>query len=183
LPDHAQVLSDRVAFAWRAMDAFHEEDERILGHAADAYHRVDTRATSRHLTVPANGQRVAETQRPLVLHESGFAPRWYVPRQDIDMDALTTVPRQTFCPYKGFCDYFDVGEISRAAWSYTTPYHEADRVAGYMSFEPDKVIVMIDGQQLHAEPGQHVVAHGADRDLIADGQVAANTGATEAGST
>src|ERR1700691_570577 len=41
LPDYAKVLEGRVAFAWRAMDAFYEEDERILRHAADAYHRVD----------------------------------------------------------------------------------------------------------------------------------------------
>jgi uncharacterized protein (DUF427 family) len=37
LPDHASVLHGRLAFAWRAMDAFYEEDERIVGHATDAY--------------------------------------------------------------------------------------------------------------------------------------------------
>jgi hypothetical protein len=35
------------------MDAFYEEDERILGHAADPYHRIDIRRTSRHHAVPA----------------------------------------------------------------------------------------------------------------------------------
>jgi uncharacterized protein (DUF427 family) len=50
-PDHAGELRDRVAFAWRAMDAFYEEDERIVGHAADPYHRIDIRQTSRHLVV------------------------------------------------------------------------------------------------------------------------------------
>jgi hypothetical protein len=29
------VLKGRVAFAWRVMDAFYEEDERIVGNAAD----------------------------------------------------------------------------------------------------------------------------------------------------
>jgi len=43
LPDYAGELRDRVAFAWRAMDAFYEEDERIVGHAADPYHRNDIR--------------------------------------------------------------------------------------------------------------------------------------------
>ena len=33
------------------MDAYYEEDERIVGHAADAYHRIDIRQTSRHLVV------------------------------------------------------------------------------------------------------------------------------------
>ena len=58
--------------------------------------------------------------------------------------------------------------MTGAAWSYTNPYHEADRIAGWVSFEPNQVIVTIDSQQLHAEPGQHVVAHGADRDLSAE---------------
>ena len=57
LPDHAGDLKGRVAFAWRAMDAFYEEDERITGHAADAYHRVDIRRSSRHLTVRQGEQK------------------------------------------------------------------------------------------------------------------------------
>ena len=36
-------LRARVAFAWPAMDAFYEADERITGHAADSYHRIDIR--------------------------------------------------------------------------------------------------------------------------------------------
>jgi hypothetical protein len=36
LPDHAGLVRDRIVFAWHAMDAFYEEDERIVGHAADA---------------------------------------------------------------------------------------------------------------------------------------------------
>src|SRR5262249_52381743 len=57
LPDHARVLQGRGAFAWRLMDAFYEEDERIVGHAADAYHRIDIRKSSRHLVVK-DGDRV-----------------------------------------------------------------------------------------------------------------------------
>jgi hypothetical protein len=45
------MLRDRVAFAWRSMDAFYEEDERIVGHATDPYRRNDIRQTSRHLVV------------------------------------------------------------------------------------------------------------------------------------
>ena len=82
LPEHAKPLEGKVALAWRAMDAFYEEDDRILGHAADPYHRIDIRRSSRHLVV-RDGERVlADTTRPLVLYESGFAPRWYVPRGD-----------------------------------------------------------------------------------------------------
>src|SRR4030095_16110167 len=77
LPDYASELQGRVAFAWPAMDAFYEEDERIVGHAADSYHRIDIRQTSRNLVVGESDRIIADTNRPLVLYESGFAPRWY----------------------------------------------------------------------------------------------------------
>ncbi len=168
LPAFAGMLADRVAFAWHAMDGFYEEDERILGHAADPYHRIDIRQTRRHLVVTAGATVVADSHRPLVLYESGFAPRWYVPREDIDEEQLAAVERQTFCPYKGLCDYYDIGEAGRAAWTYRNPYREVERIDGLVSFEPDKVTVTIDGRQLTAEPGQHVIAHGPDRGLAPD---------------
>jgi uncharacterized protein (DUF427 family) len=95
LPGYAGELKGRVAFAWRAMDAFYEEDERIVGHAADAYHRIDIRQTSRHLLVRDGDRVIAGTRRPLALYESGFAPRWYVPRDDVDQAA----PGQSVIPH------------------------------------------------------------------------------------
>ena len=168
LPGHAGILRDRVAFAWRAMDAFYEEDERIVGHAADLYHRNDIRQTSRHLVVRDGDRVVAETRRPLVLFESGFAPRWYVPREDVDQTALTPVEGQTFCPYKGLASYYDIGPGKRAAWSYPQAWPEVARVSGFVSFEPDLVDVCLDGRKLALEPGQAVTPHGIDRGLDPD---------------
>jgi len=165
LPRYADALKGRVAFAWRAMDAFYEEDERILGHAADNYHRIDIRQSSRHLVVRRGDRVVADTKQPLVLYESGFAPRWYVPRADIDESALTFVEHQTFCPYKGLCGYYDIGDARLAAWSYREAYPEVGRISGLVSFEPDIVSVHLDGTQLHLEPGQAVIPHGPDREL------------------
>jgi Domain of unknown function (DUF427) len=99
---------------------------------------------------------VAETQRPLALYESGFAPRWYVPRDDVDASALELVEGQTFCPYKGVATY------------YTVAWPEVGRVNNLVSFGPDKVDVYLDDHQLHLEPGQNVVPHGVDRGLDPD---------------
>jgi len=165
LPDYAGELQRRVAFVWRAMDAFYEEDQRIFGHAADPYHRIDIRPTSRRLVVRDRERVVADTTRPLALYESGFAPRWYVPRADVDESALTAVDGQTFCPYKGLCSYYDIGGAGRAAWSYLDAWPEVGRVSGFLSFEPDKIEVTLDGRRLRLEPGQSVIAHGVDRDL------------------
>jgi uncharacterized protein (DUF427 family) len=168
LPAHANELQAHVAFAWRAMDAFYEEDERIIGHAADNYHRIDIRQASRNLVVRHHDRVIADTKRPLVLYESGFAPRWYVLRTDVDESALTPVKFQTFCPYKGLCSYYTVGDARLAAWSYPYTYPEVSRIANLVSFEPELVSVYLDGIQLHLEPGQTVVPHGPDRDLTVE---------------
>jgi uncharacterized protein (DUF427 family) len=168
LPGYASELKGRVAFAWRAMDAFYEEDDRIVGHAADPYHRIDIRKTSRHLVARHGDQVVADTTKPLALYESGFAPRWYVPRADVTEAALTAVEFQTFCPYKGVCGYYDVGDAHRAAWSYLDAWPEAGAVAGFVSFEPGLLEVSLDGRRLQLAPGQSVIPHGVDRDLSLD---------------
>src|SRR5205823_11455485 len=165
LPAFASDLGARIAFAWRAMDAFYEEEERILGHAADSYHRIDIRQTSRHLVVRDRDRVVADTKRPLVLYESGFAPRWYVPRQDIDENALIPAEGQTFCPYKGLASYYDIGERKRAAWSYLRAWPEVARVSNFVSFEPDVIDVFLDDKKLSLEAGQGVKEHGIDRSL------------------
>jgi uncharacterized protein (DUF427 family) len=165
LPSYASELRGRIAFAWPAMDAFYEEDERILGHAADNYHRIDIRQSSRRLVVRHRERTVADTKRPLVLFESGFAPRWYVLRGYIDDSALTRVDHQTFCPYKGLCSYYDIGDAHLAAWSYRDAYSQVGRISDLVSFEPDIVFVELDGARLHLAPGQTVIPHGPDRDL------------------
>ncbi len=168
LPDYATEMRGRVAFAWRAMEAFYEEDDRIVGHASDAYHRIDIRRSSRHLVVKDDGRVVADTTRPLVLYESGFAARWYVPREDVDANALVAAQGQTFCPYKGLCSYYDVGHHKRAAWSYLRAWPEVALVSNFVSFEPDQVDVFVADQKLALEPGQTVVPHGIDRGLGPD---------------
>jgi uncharacterized protein (DUF427 family) len=168
LPPHASELEARVAFAWPAMDAFYEEDERIMGHATDSYHRIDIRQASRRLVVSHREGIIADTKRPLVLYESGFAPRWYVPRADVDESILTPVERETFCPYKGLCSYYDIGDARQAAWSYRQAFAEVSRISDLVSFEPDIVSVRLDGIQLRLEPGQTVIPHGPDRNFTVD---------------
>jgi uncharacterized protein (DUF427 family) len=168
LPVYARELQARVAFAWPAMEAFYEEDERIVGHAADSYHRIDIRQASRRLLVRHHDRIIADTKRPVVLYESGFAPRWYVERSDVDESELIPVEHQTFCPYKGLCSYFNIGDARLAAWSYRDAYPQVGRISGLVSFEPDIVSAQLDGIQLRLEPGQTVIPHGPDRELTVD---------------
>ena len=139
--------------------------EDPLSVAAAVWRSIDIRRTSRHLVVRADDRVVADTTSPLVLYESGFAPRWYVPREDVVADALDAAELQTFCPYKGIASYYDIGGARNAAWSYRAPFDDIAAIGVLVSFEPDRVEVTLDGERLEAEPGQNVVAHGVDRNL------------------
>jgi uncharacterized protein (DUF427 family) len=140
--------------------------DAVLARPAPSGHT--TRKTSHHLIVRHGDQVIADSAGPLLLCESGFAPRWYVPRADVDESAVTAVEVQTFCPDKGVCSYHDIGDAHRAAWSYLDAWPEVRAVAGFISFEPDLVEVSLDGRRLRPEPGQSVVPHGIDRDLSLD---------------
>src|SRR4029077_19438355 len=133
------------------------KNERIGGHAADSYHRIDIRQASRNLVVRHRDRIIADTKRPVVLYESGFAPRWYVLRADVDESALTPVKLQTFCPYKGLCSYYAIGDVRLAACSSPDVYPEVGRISNLGWFEPEIVSVHLDGAQLHLEPGQEVI--------------------------
>ena len=96
---------------------------------------------------------------------TNFTGSFSVPRADVDESALTPVERQTFCPYKGLCSYYNIGDAHLAVWSYPQAYPEVGRISNFLSFEPDIVSVRLDGKQLHLEPGQTVIPHGPDREL------------------
>jgi hypothetical protein len=81
---------------------------------------------------------------------------------------MATRSQQTFCPYKGMCSYYDIGDARRAAWSYREAYREVGRISDLVSFEPDIVSVQLDGNPLRLEPGQSVIPHGPDRNLSVD---------------
>jgi uncharacterized protein (DUF427 family) len=51
--------------------------------------------------------------------------------------------RETYCPYKGDCNYYSVpagGKKSvNAVWSYDDPYPAVAQIKGHVAFYPDRV--------------------------------------------
>ena len=166
----------QVAFAWRAMDAFYEEDERILGHAADPYHRIDIRSTSRHLTVHhGDGSSPRPTRRWSCTNpasrRAGTCPATPSPRGARAGRAADVLPVQ------GHRLLLRHRRPPRPPGPTAPRWTSMSRIAGLVSFEPDKVTVTIDGEQLLQAPGQDVVAHGPDRDLSIDARHRVRIGA------
>src|SRR5919206_162953 len=144
-------ISGHVAFYWRALDSWWEEDDEVFVHPRDPYHRVDVLRSSRHVRVEVDGQALADTHRPLLLLETGLPPRWYVPRADVRLDLMTPTDTTTACPYKGFASYFSaqVGDAQHddIAWSYVTPVPECPKIEQAVCFFNERVDLFVDGER------------------------------------
>jgi uncharacterized protein (DUF427 family) len=144
-------IAGHVAFYWHAMDSWWEEDDEVFVHARDPYHRVDVLRSSRHVRVALDGEVVAETQRPLLLLETGLPPRWYIPRADVRWELLRPTTTRTRCPYKGQASYFTArvgdSEFEDVAWSYETPIPECPKIEQAVCFFNERVDLTIDGER------------------------------------
>jgi uncharacterized protein (DUF427 family) len=91
------------------------------------------------------GQLIADSADALILREASYPPRVYFPRADVSMDYLSRSEANTHCPYKGDAAYYTVradGRFSEnAVWTYEKPYPAMARIAGGLSFYPDRVEV------------------------------------------
>ena len=145
-------LRDQVRLDWGAMDAWFEEDEQVFTHVRSPYTRIDILPSSREVVVKLGDVELARTSHAHALFETGLPTRWYLPRVDVRMDLLSPSATVTHCPYKGSTEHFNArldaegDEIADIAWSYPTPLPESERIAGLMSFYPDRVSVTVDGE-------------------------------------
>jgi len=64
----------------------------------------------------------------------------------VRMDLLEPSDTVSHCPYKGGAEYWSLREgVVEVAWSYPTPLPESQKIAGLISFYPEKVELYVDG--------------------------------------
>ncbi|AXJ11619.1 DUF427 domain-containing protein [Arthrobacter sp. PM3] len=142
-PDLAgYVVLDFAAFDWR------EDDEEIIGHPRDPFHRVDIRASSAAVEVALDGVRLAATNGAQLLYETMLPVRYYIPPADVRLDLLQESPKRTVCPYKGRAGYWSYpgsGQGSNIAWSYDRRFRDAAQIHGLISFFNERVDLTVNG--------------------------------------
>ncbi len=142
-------LEGHIAFHWNAIDAWYEEDEEVFVHPRDPYTRVDTVHSSRQVQVVVDGQVVADTNRPVLLFETGLPTRYYIPKLDVRMDLLEPTSTVTHCPYKGDATYWSLSVGAKRyqdfAWSYPRPIPEIPKIENLLCFYNEKVDLYVDG--------------------------------------
>ena len=144
-------IAGYLAFYWRKMDHWYEEDEEVFVHPRDPYHRVDVLESSRHVKVTVNGEVVAETDRPKIMFETGLPSRYYIPPEDVREDVLAASEKTTQCPYKGIASYYSVEaggkRVEDLVWYYPEPIPEAPKIKGLLCFFNEKVDLEVDGEE------------------------------------
>ncbi len=142
-------LDGLVSVKWNAMDQWYEEDQEVFSHARNPYHRVDALPSSRHVQVFADGIKIADSHRPIIVYETDMPPRYYLPKLDVRMDRLEKVEQKTSCPYKGWAGYYilDTGERvhKMRVWEYASPLPEVAPIVGHLAFYQEKLEVRVDG--------------------------------------
>jgi uncharacterized protein (DUF427 family) len=146
----AEKIAGYIAFYFKTMDHWYEDDDEIFIHPKDPFVRIDVRKSSQPLRVVINGETVAETTRARFLYETGSITRYYIPQEDIRMDLLQPTDLQTSCPYKGTCTYWALRvngeEFENVVWSYPTPLPEVADIKELLCFYNEKVDeILIDG--------------------------------------
>jgi len=91
------------------------------------------------VTAIFNGKVIAKSNKALNLVEGAYKPAIYFPKEDINMDLLSSTEKSTFCPRKGDASYWTISDGSKtsedAAWAYEDPSQEAAQpLKGHIAF-------------------------------------------------
>jgi uncharacterized protein (DUF427 family) len=115
-------------------------------------HRITVTPADLHVEVSVNGVRIAESDRPVLLEETGLPTRYYLPREHVRADLLRATNSETTCPFKGQASYWSVElddeVLDDLVWSYESPIPQAEGVAGLLCFYNERVDLVVDGVAL-----------------------------------
>jgi len=155
--DAWQPLKDYIIFEWGKMDAWYEEDEEVFVHLKDPYHSIEILKSSRHIRIVVGEKTVAETRRPMLLFETGFPTRFYIPGDDVRMAFLEPSDTKTRCPYKGITTSYwsiKVGEkiLEDSVWSYHEPLPAAYKIKDHLCFYNERIDAIYLNDQLVPKP-------------------------------
>ncbi|MCF1596220.1 DUF427 domain-containing protein [Streptomyces muensis] len=97
-------------------------------------HTITIEQGTRRVRVVHGDQVLAESDRPLVLRETGCPPRYYIPAEDVRLDLLTPSDTHTYCPFKGTASYWSLPDTADLVWSYPDPKPDVSEIKDHLCF-------------------------------------------------
>lgn len=114
-------------------------------------HTITITPAELHVEVTLDGAKLAESDRPVLLNETGLPVRYYLPREDVRTDLLQRTDLVTTCPFKGEASYWSAnvgGQVhDNLVWSYEAPIPGAEGIAGLLCFYPGRVELSVSGER------------------------------------
>lgn len=105
----------------------------------------------RRMRVELSGVWLADSRRAIVLYETRQPPAYYFPREDVRTGLLEKTDQVTHCPFRGNATYWTIRSgdvvVENAAWSYEEPYEDGKPIRGHISFYPERVSAIYDGDE------------------------------------
>jgi uncharacterized protein (DUF427 family) len=106
-------------------------------------HPIEISPAEGTVRVTVAGRIVVESKRALRVEEKGYAPVYYLPRNDANMSLLVRTAHYTYCPYKGDCSYYSIpiggSRSENAVWTYERPHEAVASIKQYLAFYPSRV--------------------------------------------
>jgi len=106
-------------------------------------HPITITTNGKRVRVTFAGKTIADTTRALTLKEASYPTVNYLPRDDVDMNALKRTSHASHCPYKGEASYFTISvdgkSAENAVWSYEQPFPAMAQIKDRVAFYPNRV--------------------------------------------
>ena len=102
-------------------------------------HPITLEPTDKQVIVRLGDEVIADSSDVLLLHEADIGPVAYFPREHVRSKFLTESSDEYYCPYKGECTLYDLGDKKSAAWSYENPHEWMSEIKGRVAFDSSQV--------------------------------------------
>jgi uncharacterized protein (DUF427 family) len=113
------------------------------GHQKWPKHKIKEEHLSQIVKFEIDGEVIAESRDVIRVDEDEHPTRYYFPRSDVRMEKLERTEKTTYCPFKGFANYFNLKLKDRvfenAAWTYENPYDEHRDLKDRLAFYNDRI--------------------------------------------
>lgn len=97
-------------------------------------HRITIEQVTRRVRAVHGDRVLAESDRPLVLRETGCPDRYYLPPEDVRLDLLTPSATHTYCPFKGTASYWSLADAADLVWAYPDPKPDVAAIKDHLCF-------------------------------------------------
>ncbi|MFJ1971694.1 DUF427 domain-containing protein [Streptomyces sp. NPDC087903] len=97
-------------------------------------HTITIEHGTQHVRVVHGDRVLAESDRPLVLRETGSPVRYYLPVEDVRLELLAPSDTHTYCPFKGTASYWSLPDAADLVWGYPDPKPDVAEIKDHLCF-------------------------------------------------